>query len=181
MLAALDHAIFEDFPGDIVQVCFVTRDHKRTMDGLMKLGIGPFRIYAFDRETTRETRYNGQAHSFSAVMGYASSVNMMWEVVEPTGGTSIFEDVLARRGEGVHHFGLGLRDLSFADAITDFAGRGFSVAQSGRVWGGNVAFAFIDLYNELGVYLELTDNPHSSKPPVPDTWYPAPPAGGAAS
>ena len=181
MLASLDPAVLGDFPGDIVQICLVTRDHKRTMDGLAKLGIGPFRIYRFDQKTTSETRYHGQAHSFTAVMGYASSANMMWEVVEPTGGTSIFEDVLTRKGEGVHHLGLRMRGRSYADAITDFAERGFGVAQSGRVWGGDVAFAFIDTSKEIGIYLELTESSPGSEPPSADTWYPAPPAEGTAS
>ena len=181
MLAHLDDAVLGDIPGDIVQVCLVTRDHKRTMDGLMKLGIGPWRIHVFDRDTTSDTHYHGQTHWFSAVMGYASSANMMWEVVEPTGGTSIFEDVLARKGEGVHHLGLSLRGLNFDDAIASFAERGFSVAQSGRVWGGDTTFAFVGTFDELGIYLELTDSAPGFKPPDPDAWYPAPPVKGAAS
>ena len=181
MLSLLDHAALGDIPGDIVQVCLVTRDHRRTMEGLMKLGIGPWRLYTFDRKTTSDTRYQGQAHWFSAVMGYASSANIMWEVVEPTGGTSIFEDVLTQKGEGVHHLGLRMRSLSFTEAIADFAQRGFGVAQSGRVWGGDVAFAFIGTCDELGIYLELTDGPPGSKPPDPEAWYPAPPSEGATS
>ncbi len=180
MLAILDQ-VLGTIPSDIVQVCLVTRDHRRTMDGLMKLGIGPWRLYTFDRETTSDTRYHGQAHWFSAVMGYASSANMMWEVVEPTGGTSIFEDALARKGEGIHHLGLRTEGGRFADAIAAFSQRGFGIAQSGRVWGGEVAFAFIDARDALGLYLELTDAPPGSKPPDPDTWYPAPSAEGTTS
>ena len=180
MLTPYDHTMLGTALGEVVQVCLVTRDHRRTMDALMKLGVGPFRIYVFNQETTSDTRYYGQAHWFSALMGYASSANMMWEVVEPTGGSSIFEDVLARRGEGVHHFGLRVKSLSFKESMTDFVNRGFGIAQSGRVWRGDVAFAFIDTYDQLGVYLELTDSLPGSKPPEPDTWYPAPLAEGAS-
>ena len=181
MLSQLDHEVLRKLPGDVIQTCLVTRDHKRTMDSLIKLGIGPWRVYEFGQQTTSDTSYRGQPHWFSAVMAYAGSTNMMWEVVEPTGGTSIFEDVLVQKGEGVHHLGLNLDGCSFAHALADFATRGFVIAQSGRVWGGDTTFAFINTYDALGIYLELTDSPPGYTPPDPDAWYPAPPATGARS
>lgn len=162
--------------GDIQQICLVTRDHKRTMDHLMGLGVGPWRIYTLDPATTSDTCYRGEPHSFSAVMGYASSANMMWEIVEPTGGTSVFEDFLQAKGEGVHHFGVSKKGVSFSDAVAEFDRRGLDAIQSGRVWNGQVGFAFIDTYDKLGHYLEVWDQPPGYKPPDPDSWYPAPQA-----
>ena len=166
--------IAADILGNITQICCVTRDHKRTMASLMKLGVGPWRIYRFNPETTSDTRYKGKPHTFSAVMGYASSANTQFEIVEPTGGTSIFGDLLEQRGEGVHHFGITIPAIrSVADAIAAYGDKGFPVAQSGRVWGGGTAFTFIDTFTELGFYLELTESSPGFSPPEPNEWYPA--------
>ena len=32
------------FLGDTIQICVVTKDMYRTMDGMVKLGIGPWRV-----------------------------------------------------------------------------------------------------------------------------------------
>jgi methylmalonyl-CoA/ethylmalonyl-CoA epimerase len=181
MIETYKNAAPGDVLGDILQICLVTRNHKRTMDHLMGLGIGPWRIYKLDPGTTSDTRYQGEPHSFSAVMGYANSANMMWEIVEPIGGTSVFEDFLRQKGEGVHHFGVSKKGLSFSDAVAEFDQRGLSVVQSGRVWGGQVGFAFIGAYDELGHYIEIWDHPAGFTPPDPDSWYPAPPAERGAS
>ena len=36
------------FLTETVQVCVVTRDYQRTMEGLVQTGIGPWRVYTFD-------------------------------------------------------------------------------------------------------------------------------------
>ncbi len=166
--------IAADILGDITQVCCVTNNHKRTMCSLMKLGVGPWRIYNFNPQTTTETLYKGEPHSFSAVMGYANSANTQFEIVEPIGGTSIFADFLEQRGEGVHHFGIKPpKGRSVTEMITAFGQKSFPVAQSGRVWGGGIAFSFIDTFDELGFYLELTESSPGFQSPEPDEWYPA--------
>ncbi|MEX5721072.1 hypothetical protein [Geodermatophilus maliterrae] len=33
-------------------MCLVTEDHRRTMEGLARLGIGAFRVYTFDAGNT---------------------------------------------------------------------------------------------------------------------------------
>ena len=122
------------------------------MTSLMQLGVGPWRIYNFNPQTTSDTRYLGAPHRFSAVMGYANSANTQFEIVQPTGSTSIFADVLEQRGEGVHHFGIKTPGLSVADAISAYGERGFAIAQCGRVWGGGTAFTLIDTFHELGLF-----------------------------
>lgn len=167
----------DDLLGDLVQICLVTRDCQRTMDSLLRLGIGPFRVHTHHPGTTSDTRLRGRPHSFKAVMAYAFSANVMWEVVEPVEGDGIFDEFLAKHGEGVHHFGFKPRDRGFREAIEEAERRGFQLVQSGRVWGGAVGFAFLDGDGELGVYFELWDHPEGFEPPPPERWYPAPPAG----
>lgn len=48
------------FLGGLIEICLVTRDHQRTMEGLVRLGIGPWRVYTFDSRTVTERRYQGR-------------------------------------------------------------------------------------------------------------------------
>jgi methylmalonyl-CoA/ethylmalonyl-CoA epimerase len=168
-------AMAADLLGDMVQICLVTRDHIRTMDHLLALGIGPWRIHTHHPGTTRETLLRGEAHAFTCIMAYAHSANVMWEIVEPVAGSGIFSEFLEQRGEGVHHVGFLCRDRSFAAAIVEFDRRGYQVVQSGRVWNGRVGYAFIGTYDALGLYFEIWDHPPGFGPPDPECWYPAPP------
>ena len=157
--------------GNAVQICLVTRDHKRTIDQLLKLGIGPWRIQTLQPETLSETRYRDEPHSFRVIMAFASSANMVWEVVEPVDGTGVFHDFLEARGEGIHHVGFLCPGRSFTEAIEEFKNRGFYVIQSGR-WLGKTGYAFIGTHNALGAYLEIWDHTPGFVHPEPDEWYP---------
>jgi hypothetical protein len=165
----------DDLLGNLVQICLVTRDHEATMDSLLRLGIGPFRVFTLRPGNTVETRFRGQQHSFTCKMSYAYSANMMWEVVQPIEGTGVFDEFLAQRGEGVHHAGFLCPGRSFVEAIAEFERRGFRIIQSGRVWGGKVGYAFIGTFDDLGVFFEIWDHPPGFGPPDPDMWYPPPP------
>jgi hypothetical protein len=35
------------FPSETIQVCVVSRDHRRTMAGMTRLAIGPWRVYPY--------------------------------------------------------------------------------------------------------------------------------------
>lgn len=35
------------FLGNLIEICIVTSDHRRAMEGLVRLGIGPWRVYIF--------------------------------------------------------------------------------------------------------------------------------------
>ena len=45
-----ENTMSNGFLGNLVEVCVVTRDHRRTMEGLVRLGIGPWRVHTFTPE-----------------------------------------------------------------------------------------------------------------------------------
>jgi len=61
------------FLGKIIEVCIVTEDHHRAMAGLVRLGIGPFRVYTFDDETLAAPTYRGERTAFSLKVGFAKN------------------------------------------------------------------------------------------------------------
>ena len=42
----------KEFLGKAIEICIVTRDVDRTMAGMWRMGIGPWRKYAFTPENT---------------------------------------------------------------------------------------------------------------------------------
>jgi hypothetical protein len=53
------------FLSETVQVCVVTRDHRRVMRGMVQAGIGPWRVYTFGPDTCTDLTLHGRPASFS--------------------------------------------------------------------------------------------------------------------
>ena len=60
-----ENTMSNGFLGNLVEVCIVTRDHRRTMEGLVRLGIGPWRVHTFTPENVTGQTYGGGPASFS--------------------------------------------------------------------------------------------------------------------
>lgn len=157
--------------GDVVQVCLVTRELKRTMDHFLALGIGPWRLQTLDPTTLFDARLRGEPQTSVVRTATTRAANMMWEIVEPQSGVSIFHEFLEAHGEGVHHLGFLCPGRTFAEAVEEFKQRGYSVIQSGR-WMGQAGNAFLGTGDALGMFLEIWDRPPGFVPPEPEEWYP---------
>ena len=160
---------------------FLSRDHKRTMEGMVRLGIGPWRVYHYtDAPGLKDTVYRGEDEKFKMTLCLAWTGAMMWEIVEPLGGRTIYDDFLAEHGEGIHHVAFAGREeegeeMPYDDQIAEFAKRGFPVIQSGLI--KEIAkFHYFDTEAATGTTFEI----YSLKGrdlPEPDEWFPAPPPG----
>ena len=162
------------FLGGLLEICFVTADHQRTMEGLVRLGIGPWRIYTFDSTTVAEGTYRGDAAEFAIKVCFAAVGDLAVEVMQPLSGPSIFAEHLARQGEGIHHVAFDVRHRPWQERLAAFAKRGFAVSQSGRFNRHN-AFAFFDTEEATGTTFETYDIPPGYVWPEPERWFPAPP------
>lgn len=100
------------FLGNLVQVCVVTRDFRRTLEGFVNLGIGPWAIRTIDASNVNAT-YRGRPADFSAKLCLASSQNMNWEVIQPIRGQSIYSDFLERHGDGIQHLAFNCKGLGY--------------------------------------------------------------------
>lgn len=163
------------FLGELIEIAIVTADHRRTMEGLVRLGIGPWRVYTFGPDNVSEQTYHGEAAAFRLRVCFARSGNVTWELMEPIDGPTIFADYLTRRGEGVHHVAYDCRDIPMADRIRAFEARGFRCVQSGK-WMGQNHFAFFATEEATSTVFETYSFPPDFAFPEPEYWYPAPPA-----
>lgn len=169
--ALADGAAGDPFLGNVVEIAIVTRDHKRTMAGLQRLGIGPWRVYTFSPENTQHQTYRGRPSQFALKVCFAQSGNMVWELMEPLWGPTIFADFLAAHGEGIHHVAYDCNNIPFEERMAEFERRGFRLVQSGS-WLGTNHFAFFDTEDATGTCFETYAFPQDWEYPEPEEWFP---------
>ncbi len=167
-------SLSNSFLGDTVQVCVVSRDWKRTVDGFVKMGIGPWRVYTFGPGTVTDQTYMGKPQEYSMRLALATSGNMLWEVIQPLEGPSIYKDFLQKHGEGVQHVAQSCQDKPFEQKLADFAAAGCPMIQSGT-WQG-VRYAYFGTDDKIATTVEIFDFPADFVFPEPDLWVPGPPS-----
>jgi hypothetical protein len=167
-----------DLPANIVgetfQVCIVTRDYQRTLEGLTKLGIGPWRVYTFDSSTCTDMTYHGKPADFTFKLCLAFSGAMMWEIVQPLEGPNIYDDFLKAHDEGIHHIAVDCHGVGWEQRVSQFAERGFEIIQSGK-WQGVVNWAYFGTEDATTTVFETFIVPEGFEFPEPEAWYPGPP------
>lgn len=161
------------FLGDTIQVCVVTRDLQRTCAGFVQMGIGPWRVYTFGPQTVQEQTYRGKPAAYSMRLALATSGNMLWEVIEPLDGASIYKDYLEKNAEGIQHVGQACNGLSFDAQVARFESLGRRNIQSGT-WQG-VRYAYFGTADLIGTTVEIFDFPDGFVWPEPEQWIPAKP------
>lgn len=172
--AASEATLGRSFLGNAIEIAIVTADHRRTMEGLARLGIGPWRVYTFGPENVSEQTYQGNAVEFRLKVCFARSGNITWELMEPIDGPTIFADFLQRQGEGIHHVAHDCGNIPMADRIHEFEARGFRCVQSGK-WMDQNHFAFFATDDATTTIFETYVFPPDFEYPEPEYWYPAPP------
>lgn len=89
------------FLGSIAEVCIVSGDHKKTMNGLLQLGIGPFQVFDFTPTTVPERYFRGQAGTFELKVCFAKHAGLTFEIMQPMGGESLMAEYLDQVSEAV--------------------------------------------------------------------------------
>jgi hypothetical protein len=161
------------FLGNLIQVCVVTRDYRRAMEGFVKLGIGPWTVRTADASNLKAI-YRGKPADISVKLCLANSQNMNWEIIQPIQGQSIYTDFLERHGEGVQHLAFSCAGMEYEERLRQFAERGYQLVQHGTVFGG-IEFHYFSAEDDLRTTLEIYRVPPDFAFPKPDEWYPAPP------
>lgn len=153
----------------------MTKDYKRTLTGLSALGIGPWRIYTCDPSNTTSQTYRGHSVPFTIRFCYADITpgGMVYEVIQPVSGPTIFEEFLDKKGEGIHHVAYDCNGVPMEERVRAFAERGYEMVQGGS-WIGESRFAFFEsAEQEMGTFFETIAFPDGWEYPEPDEWFPA--------
>lgn len=169
-----DVTLSNSFLGETVQVCIVTKDYRRTMEGMVQAGIGPWRVFTFGPHNCKDLTLRGKPASFTMKLCMAFSGTMFWEIVQPVEGDNIYTDFLDRHGEGIHHVAFGCDGVPWAERVAGFEKNGFQCIQSG-IWEDVVPWAYFGTEQATGTIFEIYDIPEGFVIPEPEEWYPAPP------
>ena len=156
--------------GDVSQVCLIASDFMKTVEGLVRLGIGPWRLMTLGPHNVTDQLYRGQPAASEIRVGLARCGRTEWEVITPISGPSIHADWLAAHGDGVHHVAMRSGGASFEERLAAAAAVGAGSLQSGS-WCG-IRFAYLDTVDLIGTYLEIMDVPEDFRLPDPAEWYP---------
>lgn len=165
-------SVCDPFLGNAIETAIVTRDHKRTMEGLCRLGIGPWQIHTFSPENTTKQTYRGKPSPFTMKVCFAQVGTMIWELIEPISGSTIFAEFLELHGEGIHHVAYDCNNIPFEQRTAEFERRGFRLVQSGS-WMGRNHFAFFETEPATTTCLETYVFPDDWAYPEPEEWYPS--------
>lgn len=157
------------------QVAIVVRDLDAAVRSWsQRLGVGPWTAYRLAAPRLRDCIYRGEAVDFSLRHALAWSGDVQFELVQPVSGPTIFDEHLARHGEGMHHVGRYVTD--HPAAVREALSAGYEPLQSARGFGaeGDGAFAYFAPPAVDGVVVELISAPRVRV--EPEFVYPAPEA-----
>jgi methylmalonyl-CoA/ethylmalonyl-CoA epimerase len=174
--AAQPAAAQDGFAGETVQVAFVASDLERGLDNLVALGIGPFQVFTIGPDNCRDLEFRGRPSTYSIRVAFAVQGAMMWEVIQPLDGESLFTEALAAGHEGLHHVAIDCGGIPVQERIAGLERRGYEVLTRGAAFDGQVPFAYLHNGDRASPFLEVFSFPEGFAP-TPEAWYPAPPDG----
>ncbi|MBI2876564.1 MAG: VOC family protein [Candidatus Tectomicrobia bacterium] len=156
---------------EINQVCVVVKDLQASMERYTsQFGIGPWRVYTFEPPAHTGTTVRGRPVFYRMRLALAQVGSLMWELIEPLEGESIYAEFLREKGEGLHHVACFVED--FDRAIADLQAQGVETLQRGN-W-HEVTYAYMDTVGPLGAILEFVKIPAGFVFPPPEAvWPPA--------
>jgi methylmalonyl-CoA/ethylmalonyl-CoA epimerase len=104
-----------------------------------------------------DLKYHGRPGQFDSKLGWQRQGPIVYEWVLPLKGPNIYEDHLAKHGEGIQHIAFNVPDMKAAE--TEFVSAGFTGTQSGG-WGeagkpGSGRFSYFDTHAIGGTDVEL--------------------------
>ncbi|KAL6247050.1 hypothetical protein RBB50_006358 [Rhinocladiella similis] len=170
--------------GNIAEICIVTPGIYSTIDGLTKLGIGPFQIFEFNSTTVpRQEHYGKQGTDlFRIKVAFAKQNSLVVELMQPLPGgseKSLMQRYLDENGgrEGVQHIAWDMGEIPMAERLCRIKDRGFEPAMQGWWMGrkGQCHFCFFDtLEKGVGTVFETIEFSEDWEDPDCE-WYPQQP------
>lgn len=100
---------------NIIHIGVFTKDINKAAEYLdSQCGIGPWEIYP---ELHENAIYKeNQEHKLNYIAAMAPFGSIHLELIQPTGGMSVFEDDFKKNGEGVHHVCIQVENIEKAKA-----------------------------------------------------------------
>jgi methylmalonyl-CoA/ethylmalonyl-CoA epimerase len=137
---------------DLRQIAFIVKDiqtaSKRYAD---LLGMSVPNAIITDPVEKAKTLYRGTPTPARAKLAFLNVGPITFELIEPIGEPSTWNDFLDKHGEGVHHLGFHIEDMDEALAVLN--NKSFETIQTGDFTTG--CYAYVDTSLALGIIVEL--------------------------
>ena len=145
------------FPAKLSQYALVVKSLDAVGDYWAKLGFPAMEV---THPVLTDLRHRGEPATFDQKLGWHRHGTITWEWIEPLRGPTVYQEFLAKHGEGLHHFAFDVPDMDAAIAAWEKLGA--KVIQSGG-WGGkgkpgSGRFAYAETDSPGGVTIELLWN-----------------------
>jgi 4-hydroxyphenylpyruvate dioxygenase-like putative hemolysin len=136
------------------QIAVVVRDIDKAIDAYSELlGVPKPNVIITDPDAGRDV-YRGKSTRAQAKLAFFELGQVSLELIEPVGTDSVWYEVLAEKGEGVHHIAFNIQGTG--EVTASLADHGMPVIQQGHYTGG--MYTYVDSEAKLGVMLELLEN-----------------------
>ncbi len=133
-------------PYRISQVAVVVKDIVAAMKTYHELfGWGPWNVYEHVPPKLHDQHLHGEASNYSMI-GAECEVQpgLIFELIQPLEGDSIYKEHLAKYGEGVQHIAMMSHSPEESDAFKQrFQDAGFELSMGGRI-GETIEFYYLD-------------------------------------
>jgi len=137
-------------PDKLCQIGIVVKNIDATTSYLEKeFGFGPFDVRYVDYS---DATYHGQKAGYRGKRAFFKLGIIEIELIELIDGKTIHEDFMKQHGEGLHHIGFEVKDLTRAKKNAEKAG--FEITQGFSRSDGS-GFAYLDSDKTGGIIMEL--------------------------
>ena len=142
----------------IFQIAYVVQDiHAAIQEHATRLRIGPWLVLPHFVPIWQ--KYRGRPTELDASIAISFSGSMMFELIQQHNDVpSVFQEVVTRRGYGLHHLAVSTRD--FEGDCAKYRGMGYEPAFEASADGG-LRVAYFDTTATLSAMLEIMDMPPS--------------------
>ena len=142
--------------GAIFQIAYVVEDiHAAIREHAARLRIGPWLL--LEHFVPSSQSYRGRPTDLDASLAVSFSGSMMFELIQQHNEVpSVFQDVVNRRGYGLHHLAISTRD--FEGDRARYRGMGYEPVFEASAEGG-LRVAYFDTLATLPGMLEIMDMP----------------------
>ena len=137
-------------PSSFCQIGIVVKNIDTTIEFYSKaFGFGPYEVKYVDYS---DAKYYGETAGYRGKRAFFHLGTIDIELIELVDGKTIHEDFLKEHGEGLHHIGFKVKNLSKSRENAEKAG--FEITQEFMRPDGS-GFAYLDSDKTGGVILEL--------------------------
>ena len=147
----------------VIQVCVVVDDadaYAKRYSGLFGIELPDVRVTQGHADSG--VTYNGEATDATARIYQWRFGNLAFEVLQPLGPKSVWQDWLDEHGPSVHHIAFQVKDSE--GVAREFAENGYPVIQRGFYTGRHAngghrgMYTYLDTYKDLGTTIELLES-----------------------